>query len=158
MRFAIASYRTAIDGYSLSAPRRPRSLARTLLLCAFVAKSAENEFAIANDPLTQGARRRPGHVVPFNVLNISATVADEMMMQQAFGIESRGAALDRHFSHQARLHQVTQIVIGGGLGRPGIRAIHRLEDLDGGGVPVLFHQESHHRITLRSAAQTAAFQ
>ena len=79
------------------------------------AKSAENEFAIANDPFTQGALGRLGHVVPFYVLNISASVADEVMMQQAFGIESRGAALDRHFTHQACLHQVTQIVISGGL-------------------------------------------
>jgi hypothetical protein len=86
-----------------------------MLRRAFGAKSAENEFALANDPLTQGARGRPGHFVPLNVFNISAAVADEVMMQQAFGIESRGAALDCHFTHQAGLHQVTQIVISGGL-------------------------------------------
>src|SRR5580658_7836280 len=89
-------------------------LTRTVLRRAFGAKSTQNEFAIANDPLTQGARSRPGHVVPLNVLNISAAVADEVMMQQAFGIESRGAALDGHFAHQSCLHQVTQIVISGG--------------------------------------------
>ena len=129
-----------------------------MLRRAFGAKSAENEFAIANDPLTQGARGRPGHVVPLNVLNISAVVADEVMMQQAFGIESRGAAFDRHFTHQACLHQVTQIVISSGLGRAGIRAIHGFENLDRGGVFVLFHQEGHHGVALRSAAQSTAFQ
>src|ERR1700742_602750 len=86
--------------------------ARSVLRCAFGAKSAEDEFAITNDPLTQGARGRPGHVVPLDVLNISAAVADEMMMQQSLGIETRGAAFDGHFTHQACLHQVTQIVIG----------------------------------------------
>jgi hypothetical protein len=100
---------------SSSVRRRPRSLRRTVLRRALGAKSAENEFAIANDPLPQGARGRPGHVIPLKVLNISAAVADEVMVQQAFGIESRGAALDRHFTHQACLHQVTQIVVSGGL-------------------------------------------
>jgi len=141
----------------LACPRLP-ILTRAVLWRAFGAKSAENEFAIANDPLTQGARSRPGHVVPLNVLNITAAVADEVMMQQAFGVESRGAALDRHFAHQACLHQVTQIVISGGPGRAGIGAIHGFEDLDGGGVPVLVHQEGHHSVALRSAAQPAAFQ
>jgi hypothetical protein len=73
---------------------------------AFGAQPPENELALADDPLAEGARGRLGHVVPLNVLNISAAVANEVMMQHAFGIESRGAALDRHFTHQARLHQV----------------------------------------------------
>ena len=111
-------------------------LTRTVLRRALSAKSAENKFAIANNPFTQGARSRPGHVVPFNILNVSAAVADEVMMQQAFGIEARGAALDRHFTHQACLHQIAQIVISCGLGRAWIRAIHGFEDLDRGGMPV----------------------
>jgi hypothetical protein len=90
------------------------TLTRTVLRSAFGAKSAENEFAIANDPSTQEARSRPGNVVPLDVLNVSASIADEVVMQQAFGIESRSAALDCHFTHQACLHQVPQIVIGGG--------------------------------------------
>jgi hypothetical protein len=97
----------AIGGYSSNARRRSRSLRRIVFRRASGAKSAENEFAIANDPFTQGALGRLGHVVPLQVLNISAAVADEVMMQQAFHIESRGAALNRHFTHQARLHQVT---------------------------------------------------
>ena len=82
---------------------------------AFRAKSAENKFTIAHDSFTQGARGRPGHVVPFKIFDISAAVADEVMMQQAVQIVARGSALDRHFTHQSCLHQVTQIVISGGL-------------------------------------------
>jgi hypothetical protein len=142
----------AIDGCSSNARRGPRSLRRIVFRRASGAKSSENEFAIANDPLTQGALGWLGHVVPLYVLNISAAVADEVMMQHAFHIESRGAALDRHFTHQACLHQVTQIVISSGLGRAGIRAVDSFEDLDRGGVPVLFHQEGHHCVALCSAA------
>jgi hypothetical protein len=86
-----------------------------VLWSALRAKPPKNEFAFANNPFAEGTRGRTGHVVPLNILNLSAAVADEVMMQQAFGIESRGAALDRHFTHQASLHQVTQIVISGGL-------------------------------------------
>jgi hypothetical protein len=81
-----------------------------------------------------------------------------MMMQQAFGIESRGTAFDRHFTHQARLHQVSQIVVSGGPGRARIHAIHGFEDFDSGGMPVVFRQEGHHGVALGSAAQPAAFQ
>ena len=81
---------------------------------ALGAESPENQFAFANNPLTEGARARPGHVVPFQVLNIAAAVADEVVMSRAFGVESCGAALDGHFTHQARLYQVPQIVISRG--------------------------------------------
>jgi ABC-type hemin transport system ATPase subunit len=66
---------------------------------ALRAEPPENEFAFANNPLTEGARGRPGHVVPLNVLNIAAAVADEVVMLHAFRIESRGPALDGHFTH-----------------------------------------------------------
>jgi hypothetical protein len=148
----IVNCRNAIGDCSSNARRRPRSLRRIVFHRASGAKSAKNEFAIANDPFTQGALAWLGHVVPVYVLNISAAVADEVMMQQAFHIESRGAALDRHFTHQACLHQVTQIVISSGLGRAGIRAVDGFEDFDCGGVPVLFHQECHHCVALGSAA------
>src|ERR1700675_4262088 len=63
------------------------------------AESPENEFAFAKNPLTEGARSRPGHVVPLHVLYIAAAVADEVVMPHALGIEARGAALDGHFTH-----------------------------------------------------------
>jgi hypothetical protein len=162
----------ALEGFSSSNRRRPRSLRRTIrsgihtatrldgtvLRSALGAKPPKNEFTFANDPLAEGSRGRLGHVVPLNVLNIPAAVANEVMMQQAFGIESRGTAFDRHFTHQARLHQVTQIVISRGPGGARIHAIHGFEDFDSGGMPVVFRQEGHHGVALWSAAQSAAFQ
>jgi hypothetical protein len=38
--------------------------------------------------------------VPLYVLNLAAAVADEVVMPHAFRIESRGTALDGHFTHQ----------------------------------------------------------
>src|SRR6202163_2236938 len=90
---------------------RLRHLTGSVPRSALRAEPSENEFAFAKNPLTEGARSRPGHVVPFNVLNIAAAVADKMVMPDAFRIKSRGAALDGHFTHQTRLHQVPQIVI-----------------------------------------------
>src|SRR6266404_5220931 len=81
---------------------------------ALRAEPAEDEFAFAKNPLTEGARSRPGHVVPLHVLYIAAAVADEVVMLRAFRIEARGAALDGHFTHQTRLDQVPQIVISRG--------------------------------------------
>jgi hypothetical protein len=73
---------------------------------ALRAEPAENELVFANDPLAEGARGWPGDVVPLHVLNIAAAVADEVVMAYAFRIESRGAALGSHFTHQTRLHEV----------------------------------------------------
>jgi len=41
-------------------------------------QSPENDFAFAKNPLTESARGRPGHVVPIDVLNLAAAVADEV--------------------------------------------------------------------------------
>src|SRR3974377_767230 len=76
---------------------------------ALRAEPAENEFAFAKNAFTKGARGRPGHVVPRPVLNITAAVADEVVMPHTFCVESRGAALHGHFPHQTRPHQVPQI-------------------------------------------------
>lgn len=73
----------------------------------------KNELAFANHPLTERTRGRSGHVVPLHVLNFAAPVADEVMVPQALQIEPPGSALDSHFTHQAHLHQVPQIVISG---------------------------------------------
>src|SRR5271169_2269949 len=84
---------------------RPRHLTGSAPRSALGAEPPENEFAFAKNPLTEGARGRPGHVVPLQVLNIATAVADEVVMLHAFSIESRGAALDGHFTHQTRLYQ-----------------------------------------------------
>src|SRR5258707_4433265 len=81
---------------------------------ALGAESPENEFIFAKNPLTEGARARPGHVVPLNVLNLAAAVADEVVMRHARRIESRGTALGGHFTNQTRLHQVPPIAISRG--------------------------------------------
>src|SRR6202047_676900 len=123
---------------------------------ALRAEPAEDEFAFAKNSLTEGARARPGHVIPFNILNIAAAVADEVVMLDALRIEARGAALDGHFTHQARLHQVPQIVISRGPGRARIHAIHGFGDFRSRWVPIAFQQECHHSVALRSASQSAA--
>jgi hypothetical protein len=66
---------------------------------------------LANNSLTESARSRPGHVEPLHILNIPATVADKVVVPQAFGIKARRAALNSHFPHQTRVHQVPQIVV-----------------------------------------------
>jgi hypothetical protein len=79
-------------------------------------------------------------------------------MPDAFRIESRGAAPDVHFTHQTCLHQVPQIVISRGPGRARIHPIHGFEDFRSGGMIVVFQQERHHSVALRSAPQPASFQ
>jgi hypothetical protein len=37
--------------------------------------------------------------VPSDVLNVAATVANEVMMVDAIGAKSRGSAFHRHFAH-----------------------------------------------------------
>ena len=81
-----------------------------------------------------------------------------MMVPLVLGIEPRGAAFRGHFPHQARLHQVAQIVIRRGPGRARVGAIHGLEDFRGRGMPVALHQECHHGVALRRAPQAAALQ
>jgi hypothetical protein len=66
---------------------------------ALRAEPPENELAFSKNPLTEGACDRCGHVVPLDVLNIAAAVADEVVMPHTFRIEARGATLDGHFTH-----------------------------------------------------------
>ncbi len=82
---------------------------------------------------------RPGHLIPLDILNAAAPVANEMMMPQALGVESRGAAFDGHFTHQSRLDQIPKIVVSCGSGRARIDTIDRFEDLRGGGMPCMLH-------------------
>jgi hypothetical protein len=91
-----------------------RHLTGSVSPSALRAEPPKNELAFAKNPLTKEARGRPGHVAPLNVLNIAAAVADEVVMPHAFRIESRGTALDGHFTHQTRPYQVPEIVISRG--------------------------------------------
>src|SRR6266436_4913146 len=77
---------------------RLRYLTGSVPRSALRAEPPENEFAFAKNPLTEGARGRPGHFVPRHVLNLAAAVADEVVMRHARRIESRGTALGGHFT------------------------------------------------------------
>src|ERR1035438_8399224 len=82
---------------------------------------------------------RPGHVIPLQILDIAAAVADEVVMPRAFRIKSRRAALHGHFTHQTSLHQIAQIVINRSPGRARIDAVHSFEDLRRCGMLGLLH-------------------
>src|SRR5579871_4881928 len=122
------------------------------------AESPDNEFAFAKNSLTEGARGRFGHLVPLQVLNIAATVADEMVMARAFRIESRGAPFHGYFTHQTCPHQITQIVIRRGPGRARILAIDGFEDFGSRRMSRVFLQECHHSVPLCSTPQAAGLQ
>jgi hypothetical protein len=123
-------------------------------LRALCAKSAENDFALAQDSFAEVARGGVGHVVPLDVFDFAAAIADEVMMAHAFGVVTCGATFDGDFTDETRLHQIAKIVVGGGSRRAWIDAIDGFEGLGGGRVAVLLHQEGHHGVTLRSATQT----
>src|ERR1700723_553503 len=107
-RFAQPRLRTRlIDRISI----RLRLLTGSVPRSTLHAEPPENKFAFAKNPLAERARGRLRHVVPLDVLNIAAAIADEVVMLQAFGIESCGSPLDSHFTHQTRLHQIPEIVI-----------------------------------------------
>src|ERR1700751_2799833 len=137
---------------------RPRPSTPSVPWSALRAEPAENNFAFAKHAFPDRLRSRPGHVVPLDVFNVAAAVADEVVMPHAFRIESGGATLDGHFAHQSRLHQVPQIVIGCGSRGTRIHVIHAFEDFRSRRVAVAFHQECHHSVALRRAPQPAALQ
>ena|SRR5579871_467196 len=113
---------------------------------------SKNQFALANKPLTERTGHRLGHVIPIQIFDIAAAVANEVVMPHAFGVETRGTALDSNFPYQASPHQVSQIVIRCGPGRAGIDAIDGFENFRGRGMAVTFEQKCHHGVPLRSTA------
>lgn len=123
---------------------------------ALRAEATENKFAFAKDPLAEGTRPGPGHVEPGNVLDIAATVADEVVMLHAFRVEARGTTLDGYFTNQPRLYQVPQVVVSRGSGRARVHTIHGFEDFPSRRMPVVFHEERHHGIALGRTPQPGA--
>jgi len=162
LRFAQLAADALLDRLSQKNPHTSRltspDLTRSSPRSTLRAEPPEDEFAFAKNPLTEGARARLGHVIPFNILDVAAAVADEVVMLHALGIEARGPTLDGHFTHQARLHQVPQIVISSGPGRARVHAIYGFGDFRSRGMPVVLQQECHHGVALRSAAQSAAIE
>ena len=112
-------------------------------------ESAKNQFAFANHTFTDGTRGGPGNVVPIDVLNIPAAVADEVVMPRAFRIEAGGSAFDGHFTHQACLNQVAQIVVRSGPRGARIHPIHGFENFCGRGMALAIHKECHQGVALR---------
>lgn len=125
---------------------------------AFRAKPAEDEFAFTQDSFAEKARRRVRHVVPLDVFDFAAAIADEVVMAHAFRVVARGAAFDGDFTHQAGLHQITKVVVCGGARGARIDAIHGFECFRGGWVAIVVHQKGHHCVTLRRAAEALVFQ
>ncbi|HVM93349.1 MAG TPA: hypothetical protein VMT67_11090 [Terriglobales bacterium] len=79
-------------------------------------------------------------------------------MTHVFDIEARRTALDGHFAHKARLHQVAQIVVRGGAGRAWVDAIDGFENFGGRGMPGMVHQERHHGMALGCTSQATALE
>ena len=68
-----------------------------MLRSAYGAKPPENELAFAHSSLAQRSRSWFGHVVPLNVFDVAALIADEVVMMHAVGIKACSAALNSHF-------------------------------------------------------------
>ena len=117
------------------------------------AQPAENQFTFSKNAFPKRAGSRPGHFVPIDVLNVAAAIADEMVMPHSFRVEARGAALDGDLAHQACLHEIAKIVVGGGTRGARVHSIHVFENFRGRRVSLALHQEGHHGIALRRAAQ-----
>jgi len=133
-------------------------LTRSALRGALGAESTKNKLAFAHDPFADRARCRLGHSEPFHILDISAAIADEMVMPHPFCVETCGSPLDRDFAHESRLHQIPQIVVRRSPGGTRIHAIDCLENFCSRGMTVTFHQECHYCVTLRRTPQPAALQ
>jgi hypothetical protein len=62
-------------------------------------KPSKDEFAFANDPLSNEPGSWFRHIVPFHIFNTAAAIAYEVMMPRASSLESSRTALDSHFTH-----------------------------------------------------------
>ena len=111
-----------------------------------------------NNSFTQRPRSRLWHAIPVNVLNLSAVIANKVMMPRPFDIEARGTAFDSNLTNQPRLHKVAQIVISSGPRGTRIETIDALEDLSSSRMARVFDQKRHHAETLRRTPQTALLQ
>jgi hypothetical protein len=159
LSFLLAHRRVRLPGTRRSEQfPRLRHFTASVPWSALCTKSAKDQFAFADNTFTDGFRSGPGHVVPLEVLDIAAAVADKVVMPHAFGIEACGPAFDGYFSHQSRLDQVAQIVIGCGSRGARIHPIHGFEDFRSRWVALAFHQECHQGVALWRTPQPAAVQ
>lgn len=75
-------------------------------------------------------------------------------MPHACRVEPCRATLDGYFSHQARPHQVPQVVIGRGPGTTRVGAVNALENLGSRRMPGVLQQKCHDRVALRRTSQS----
>ena len=122
------------------------------------AQAAENEFALAEFSFAEEARGGIGHVVPLDVFDFAAAIADEMVMAHAFCVVTRSAAFDGDFAHEASFYEVAKIVVGGGARGAWIDAIDGFEGFGSGWVAVVVEQEGHHCVTLGRATEAFFFE
>jgi hypothetical protein len=85
-------------------------------------------------------------------------IANKVVVPGVNGFETGASAFHGHFPHQARLYEVTQIVVGGGARTARVHTIDRFEDLRSRGMPVVFRQEGHDGEALRRAPKTGVFE
>ena len=121
-------------------------------------QAAEDEFTFAKNAFAERAGCGPRDAEPFHVLDLAATVADEVMMAHSARIEAGGAAFDGDFAHQSCLHEVAEIVVSGCARRARVEAIDSLKDFGGGGMAGVLHEKGHHAVALRSAAETGCLE
>ena len=124
----------------------------------FCAEAAEDELAFAKHTFAEQSRDRAGDVVPFDVFDVAAAVADEMVVLNAFGVKAGGAAFDGHFTHEAGLDEIAQIVISRGAGGAGVQTVDGFENFRGGRMTVLPGQKRHDGVALRGAAKAVGVQ
>ena len=64
----------------------------------FRTQAPEYEFAFTNTTIAERGGRRFRHVVPTDILDGAAAVADEVMMAPSFRVETSGPAFDGNFA------------------------------------------------------------
>ena len=123
-------------------------------IAAADAGAAEDDLVVADVASTEGGTpRRERQVEPRDILDGSATLADEVMMAAQIGVETGRLTLRHHFAHQAGFGQRPQIVVDGGTRSPRIVAVYGAKDLVRGGMDGVLRQEFQHGVALRGGPQ-----
>ena len=122
------------------------------------AEAADDEFAVADNALAEGAGSGCGDGVEVDVFDDAAAVADEVMMLLVFGVVASGAAFCGDLADEAGFYEVAKIVVGGGAREAWVNAVDGFVDFGCGGVFMMRHEERHDAVALRGATQAAVFE
>jgi len=121
-------------------------------------KAPKYELAVADDSFAERMRAGLGNVVPVEILNTAAAVADEVVVPHTGEVKTSGSALDGHFTYQSCLHQISQIVVGCRSGRAWVHLIHSFENFRRCGMLMTVHEKGHYGVPLRGTPQPAILQ